>query len=49
MKSEVEHIQIILKKNKDQIEEDFLKYMKYLQQEKEKNTSAVNFSLNIGE
>ncbi len=45
IKSEVENIQILLKKNKEQIEKDFLKYVMYKQQEREKTTSAVDSSL----
>ena len=38
-------MQILLKKNKDQMEKDFLKYVLYKQQEREKTTSTVDSSL----
>lgn len=45
IKQEIENIQALQRKNVEQLEKDFLRYIKYKQQERETTISAVDSSL----
>ena len=45
LKLEIENINVLQKKNVEQLEKDFLKYIKFKQQERENTINTVDSSL----